>query len=106
MIDIKKFITKENQWKGESISQTSYIFLYKNFCKTPYIDVYVDLQATVLVCSVLLPGTYHQIVKSIQHRTFNTILKPLLFLSNITSVFFLFILCLCPENPLDIKKKS
>ena len=36
-------IKSKGQCKDKCLEKNSYIFLYKNDCKTPYIDIYIEL---------------------------------------------------------------
>ena len=36
-------IKSKGQWKDKCLKKNSYIFLHNNDCKTPYIDIYIDL---------------------------------------------------------------
>ena len=36
-------IKSKGQCKDKCLKKNSYIFLHKNDCKTPYIDIYIDL---------------------------------------------------------------
>ena len=39
----KKYIKGKGQCKDKCLKKNSYIFLHNNDCKTPYVDIYMDL---------------------------------------------------------------
>ena len=61
----KKILTKEAKVIAKinkCHKKNSYIFLYNNDCKTPYIDIYIDLLSINFnLLSVLYHYAYHQI---------------------------------------------
>ena len=55
-------IKSKGQCKDKCLKKNSYIFLHKNDCKTPYIDIYIDLLSISFnLLSILSYCAYHQI---------------------------------------------
>ena len=69
-------IKSKGQCKDKCLKKNSYIFLHNNDCKTPYIDIYIDLLSINFnLLSVLQHYAYHQISDFEIYTSLTTILQ-------------------------------
>ena len=95
-----------------NVTKKSYIFLQNNGYKTPYIDIYIDLQSINFnLLPVLLHYAYHQISHKFYrllqinlYCTTNNMIAKYIVLSNIIRVVSVIFSVMYPGTSLDIKK--
>ena len=69
-------IKSKGQCKDKCLKKNSYIFLHNNYCKTPYIDIDIDLLSINFnLMSVIQLYAYHQISDFEIHTSLTTILQ-------------------------------
>ena len=69
-------IKSKGQCKDKCLKNNSYIFLHNSDCKTPYINIYIDLPSINFnLLSVLSHYAYHQISDFEIHTSPTTILQ-------------------------------
>ena len=72
----KIHIKSKGQCKDKCLKKNSYIFLHNSDCKTPYIDIYIDLLSINFnLLSVLQHYAYHQISDFEIYTSLTTILQ-------------------------------